>query len=690
MIPDVTFLKSSVMTHKFADLFNPPGITNFMGVLQTEIDPTGISSLNFPPFAMAGNNTANLYINDRFYQATGRPVSFVWYPDRVERFSNYQGFEIKTITTLAVGQRAAIIRIEVKNSNGSKKDLKIRLGAQGGITQKNKGWVEAMPPSEANNKVEVEPKRKALIYSAQNSKACVVQGMYPAADKITAKSFEYTLSLKPGESWKADWVAAVAESNTDALNLYDRIAPFAEKEIEKARQNWNDELKAIFTPENERFSGSLPELNTTNEDILRLYAIAALGVVYFKRDVPESVYGRAYDTLLPRYWQSVTFIWDYALSSFVHALLDPAVMKKYLEYWMKLDIHKHFGTEYLTGGPVGYWYAANDFNMMVLIKDYLRWSGNYGWLDTVIDDPAKNTRLKVADYIESYATGWKKFKSPAGLADYGEIDNLMECVSTYIHEVASLNAANVFNLRTASQLLKTYGQTQKAQNLAAEGQKLVNEFQKLYATGKGHWYSRFPDGKLVDVRHCYDFFTILNTVADDLSSTQKNEMVQFFQKELQTESWMRALAPSDDDAMFSVRPDHQWNGAYPAWPAHSLNALYKAGKPDLAFEWLSGLAKSFNQGPLGQAHFVADVIDSEQGGARKAPFEIPYQTDWACSGGGSWVSVIIESLFGVKAQLNGGISAIPQFGSFDPQAELNNLVYRGKKYNVSKKGLREL
>ena len=151
---------------------------------------------------------------------------------------------------------------------------------------------------------------------------------------------------------------------------------------------------------------------------------------------------------------------------------------------------------------------------------------------------------------------------------------------------------------------------------------------------------------------------------------------------------MRALAPSDSNAMFSVRPDHQWDGAYPAWPAHSLKALYKIGKEDLAFKWLEGMTKSFNQGPLCQAHFVEDVVDPEEGGARKAPFDYPYQTDWACSGGGSWVSVVIESIFGVKAELGGGISVNPKFAEFDPKAELHDLVYRGKKYHVTKNGLK--
>jgi hypothetical protein len=84
------------------------------------------------------------------------------------------------------------------------------------------------------------------------------------------------------------------------------------------------------------------------------------------------------------------------------------------------------------------------------------------------------------------------------------------------------------------------------------------------------------------------------------------------------------------------------------------------------------------------------VIDAEEGGARKAPFDFPYMTDWACSGGGSWVSVLIECIFGIQAELGAGLTARPQFSSFDPSAELHQLVYRGKKYHVSRKGLTEI
>ena len=689
MIPDVDFLKSSPMSHKFGDLFNPPALTNFLGVLHCELDLTAISSLSFPPFSVANNRTAGLFIDDRFFQATANPVTFTWYPDRITREADYKGLKLTSITVMPVMKMAAIIRLQIENRSGAVRKVDIRLALNGGITQEKRPWKSPVPPSEDDNEVQIDGYRNALIFSARHSQACQLQGTNPKPDSINRQGVEFTFTLNPGGIKTIDYVCTIGESLNQAREDYDSIINNVGSEIKKARADWNAELNAIFTPGNPRYSGSLPELYTADSDILRMYVTSILGVVYFKRDNPNSVYGRVYDTLMPKYWQTVTFIWDYALSSFIHTLLDPGVMQKYLERWMQLDIYHHFGTEYLTGDAVGYWYAANDFNMMVLLNDYLCWTGKYDWLQKEIFDLTgkKKKSRRVIEFVDQYASSWNRFKSKNGLADYGGINNLLECVSTYIHEVASLNAANVFNLRSAGQIMQAAGLEKRGRQLLTAAENLLQEVNKLYAPGRGFWFSRMPDGTLMDVRHCYDFFTIINTIGDDLTERQKEEMLGFFVNEFQTEKWMRALAPSDSNAFFSVRPDHQWDGAYPAWPAHSLKALYKIGRADLAFRWLQGLVKSFNQGPLGQAHFVEDVIPPEDGGARKAPFDYPYMTDWACSGSGSWVSVVIESIFGVKAGLDGKLSAHPQFSGFDPKAELHNLMYRGNRYVVTNKGL---
>jgi hypothetical protein len=228
-----------------------------------------------------------------------------------------------------------------------------------------------------------------------------------------------------------------------------------------------------------------------------------------------------------------------------------------------------------------------------------------------------------------------------------------------------------------------------ATRLRRQADELVGEVRKLYVDGKGFWHARYPDGSLVEVRHCYDFQTVLSTIDTDIEDHVKREMVDFFFRELHTPNWMRALSAYDDDAAFDVRPDHQWSGAYPAWPPRAAQALWRVGEGPRALEWMRGLAASANQGPFAQAHFVEAAFPADAGGARKAPPEVPYITDWNVSSSGSWLNVVVESIFGVKPTLRDGISATPDFAGFDPDAELRGLRYQGKHYRVTAAGIEE-
>ena len=75
MIPVVEDLRSSPMTHRFGDLFCPPGLTNFLGCVQSDLDPVAIRSLNFPPFACSDTVTGTLFLNGKIFAAHGKPVT---------------------------------------------------------------------------------------------------------------------------------------------------------------------------------------------------------------------------------------------------------------------------------------------------------------------------------------------------------------------------------------------------------------------------------------------------------------------------------------------------------------------------------------------------------------------------------------------------------------------------------------
>ncbi len=680
-IPRAADLASDVLTHTYDDMFNPPGLTNFLGTAQVDLDVFAVRSVNFPPYSHGDCITGQLYVDGRLARSYGGEVDVVWRPDCVVRSTTVDGLSLRTTTACAPGRPAVVVQLEVEGTPG--REVRLGLALASTATRSPSGWLRPEPPSEPNTLAAADG-RVALVGTGESASAVSLQGLDVPGEVRGQSLVEATLTLDAAGHARLGYVHVLAGTLEEAGEHYDACVADVPAVLGAAEQLWDKALADAFDPAGDGFSGSLPVLETSNEALRKLYWWGVLGVIWFRRDNPASVLGRTYDTLMPRYWQTTTFIWDYSLSSLTHALLDPAPMRRHIEHWIDLDTHAHFGTEWLTGGPVGYWYSVNDFAMTRLVRDYVRFTGDGDFLAAPVG--RDTARKPVAEHLHDWATAWRGLRKDHALADYGGIDNLMECVSSYVHEVASFNAANVWCLRVAAEIIELGGDVDRAELLRKEAGEQAGHVNELYIEGAGFWHARQPDGTLFPVRHCYDFNIVGTTMADDLSETQRAEMVEFFQRELQTPTWMRALSPYDADAAFSLRPDHQWNGAYPAWPADAGRALFALGRGDVALDWLPGLAKTANQGPCGQAHFVEEAVPAMAGGARKSPPQFPYLIDWSCSSSGSWVSLILEGVFGLQIGLDGTVAAAPQLDTLDPDARLLGLRVGGTTYDITAEG----
>jgi hypothetical protein len=686
-VPDpkisVEDLASSPLVHRNGDFFAPPGLTNFLGTTQVDNDLVALRHTTFPPFGGLGHTiTARGYVDGRLITAYGEPVTFRWRPDRVTRTATLGGLEIVTTTVAVPGEQAVVVDIAVRSVDGAAREVSLKLGFDANVTQAARAWTAAETPGEWDNEVVLDVHRGRVVFRARHSEAVSMQGLDTADVTMLPRGVEVALAVPAGGTARVAYVQCLAASEDAAQEAYDRVAADVPAVLAASEAMWDRELAAMFTPGNDSFSGSLPWLETDNAALRRLYLTGAVGVLYHRRDSPHSVVGRAYDTLMPRYWQTLTCIWETSLSSLTHALLDPDVLRRHLERWMATDVHTHFGTEWLTGSTAGNWYSVNDYALTHLVRDLVAWTGGEEWLSTVpAGDPDGRT---VLDHVHRFATAYRELQGDHGLADYGgDINTFLECVSTYNHAIAALNAGAVYCLRTAAEL----DPGERSAGYADEADLLAARVNDLYVRGGGYWNVRHPDGSLVPVRHCYDFITVPRAMGGDLDEAQRREMAEFFVRELQTPTWMHALSPYDDDALFSVRPDHQWNGAYPAWPSEAVAALYALGADDVAAGWLEGLARSANQGPFGQAQFAEVAYAPDAGGARKSPPEFPWINDWADSSTGSYVSMVIEAIFGVRVGVDGAVTATPRLQGVDPGARLRDLVIRGRRYDVDASGI---
>jgi hypothetical protein len=694
--PALEEFTSAALTVRSGELFNPPGLTNFWGCVQAAFDVVAVQHVTFAPYSCGESTHGVLAVNDIAVRAAGQPIEFIWRPDRIERRASVDGFELASTTVMDVRAQTIAVELRVRNPAASPRTARLSLLTGEGVVRADRGWNtpysprecpaisttpwDGTPPPESlrRNRISPCPEQDGILCESTGSQACLLQVTRPAPDRIEGRRLFFHWDLAPGETRALTYLLLIDSDENSARNDLRRTPEF-EPLAARVAQEWRDEIRAAFTPGNQRFSGHLPILETSNTDLRALYLNAAITVLYFKREHPLAKFPRTYATLMPRYWVTTSFLNDWSLTALLLVLLDPVTVREMLYLWLRRGIGQHFGLEYVTGESTGNWYSCNDFAAVRLITTYLRVTGEVALLDELVDGHSLARHLVDATYAFVHRRG------PSGLADFGDRNSLLEAVGTYEHEVASLNAANVWMLREVSQLVGGYlGSPLSAEEFRAEADRMVRAVQQLYVPG-GHWACRQRDGTLVPVKHVWDFIHTLNFLAADLSPEQIAELVATFEREHRTPHWLAALSPLDEDAGFSLRPDHQWNGSYPGWVAFALGALTKAKRDDLVAAWLPGLARTAAQGPFSQAHFTEGYAPLLAGGARKAPTEWPYINDWTVLCAGAFLDVIVLDLFGVDFGYD-QLTARPRLAQLDPRAALHHVRWHGQLHHIAASG----
>ena len=693
-LPSPDDLASVEMEFAFTDLFQLPVFANEWGYGQASKSVSGVTGITFPPLACCGVpdvtwspgllSSCEVSVDGQLLAiAPGNRVKYRWLPQRVDREQTYQGLRFRTRTFMPVKQRAVAEHIELMNTASTARSLVLSFDMRAAVTKKTTFWMSGCP-GEGGNAQRWDAERSRLSFVARSSQAASAQGVQPRADSLVGGHIlQYAVRLQPGESRTFRYVNALADTEQEANRLHDELQATFDEAEQQNEQFYAGMMKALFTPGNSYFSGHLPTLHTDDETLWGLYFNGIKNLMSARRYSPDSTYGPTYVTLGGHTLPTLSFPWDTSLTGFSLALLDPTSLRNLVEVWLREDMHKHLATDYVSGTGVGPWYAANDTAILGCARDYLRVSGDFAWLDKTIAGKS------VLTHLADRALYWETLRhTDRGLADYGNIENLLEVVSTYVHEVAGMNAGNVANMRFVAELLERRGDAARAKELRTKSEDLAGRINRLlYVDGKGWWRAGQPDGTFNEVRHCYDFLAVVDSMGTELSPSQKKEMAAFFWAELATGKWMRALSAGDSDVTWNIRPDHSAIGAYASWPPMSAKALYRLGVPEEKVAgWLREVAKAGNQGPIGQAHFIEDVWLPMKGGAFKCPNDVPYMNEWCCVAGGAFTDLVLDTIFGIEARMD-GLSAKPRLATFDAKAELRGLRHQGKQYRVNSEGI---
>ncbi len=701
-IPESNDLASHRLVYEYSEIFNPPPAQNEWGYCKSTRSVSGITAILFPPYACCGAPsiptpggeispgnliTCELFLNGRILSSYPLPearVAYTWYPHCIRRETQAGGIRFTTETFMPSRQKAVAEEIRVLNESHERRKLTLGFDLRAGVTHKDDLWYSGVP-AEADDRLTPNASDGYIAFESVHTRAVSVQGIAPPPNRIEqGRMLTYEFTLNPGEFRVFRYVNVIGDDPNSVSEDYARLQAGFSRLQKDAENTVNSRIRSAFTPGNSEFSGSVPQIVTRDPALWKLYHAGFLDVLLARRVSPGSVYGPTYVTV-PQDTPTVSYVWDTMMASLGMALLDPAALRTLLETWLAAGgMENHYGTDFLSGKGVGPWYAANDMGILRCAHDYLRVTGDFLWLDKEIEGKI------VLEHLVARALHWKQLdRYGHGLGDYGGIDYLLEAVSTYTHEVAAMNAGNVYGMRFVASLLDRHGDSSRAAQFRSEAKDLAGRINRLlYVDGKGWWKCGQSDGTFVEVRHCHDLLTVLDTMFEDLSDRQKQEMAKFFWNELYTPLWMHALSPGDADASWKpgasrgLRSDHTWIGAYIAWPPMTARGLYKIGASPRLAAWVKRLSVTANQGTFGQAHFVETTFPHDAGGARKDP-----AGGWSEVAGGSFMNMVIDTLFGADLTLDHGIQVNSHLNDFDPKAKLVKLNYQGKSYTISSAGV---
>lgn len=709
------------MTHTAEEVFSPPMAANRRAEAKACKDPMAYRFFQAHPLATAEGNQAQLYLrvpatdSIRPLGELGAPVTYVWRPDRVERHMRCEQLDFTSVMRIASGTDALLIDLEIRNAGmqTAAPDLFLRLLSGVEKLEDTSAWnTVASPVAETR----WDESRRAFVFRGPGG-AVAVQGIdQPPKDprssvalaewvsdgdmrlivsnRVKSPSvyagFGLTVRLQPGGKWRLRFVHVIGEEERRALCEFDAAIRGFGEECALAERDWAEEIAAAFTPGNKRFSGNLPTLRNVPEPVERAYLAGAASLLFMKRQPGAGILPTVYKSISPRSGPTC-WLWDVEQTASTLGLLDPAFLKGISGAWMRSDIHGGWAINYLGGGMLGTTYSVNDYALFNTAFEYLRLTGDTAWLDV------REGTATVGEHLHRAATSWRERPRDGCLADYGAARNLLECVPTYEHAVASLNAANAWMSRRLVEILDGRLSAAERDALGREAACISSEVLGRLAREDGTFSCRYPDGRLQPVAHCYDFAMVSAALDEVLPPQTRERMIEFFRTRLMTPSWMHALAEDDPAAARNFRTDHSAAGAYTSWPAQCIRALGRAGRHREILHWLGvgnpsgGIAGVARQGPYGQGTFHGGPGSPREGGAaRKAPDDAPHYEEWIDAAGGAFSWAILEAVFGLRVPLRGPVSVTRAAWDLVPSAVVENLVVAGRTYRVSEGRLEEI
>ena len=699
-------LSTAWLMRRVTDLKAMPGLNNTLGSIQMEADVLAFKHPVFPPYSGGGELTGYTFLGQRHLAQATDFVSIRWKAYEAARECCADEWSISSRTALHPTEPLVAAVLTITNTAAVKRELNLGFLLSGRSRNTgNKGYAWAVPevPTAVSSFNSIEGLyQDAMVIEAGSTLLC----SNDKGNGFSAQSFSpapsywergqiarFTHDIDPGEEFSIQFTASFHEDQEQAVQLMNDWRGHGEQLLTESRQWWEDLWEAAFTVGNSYFSGNAPVLESSRPEILKLYYMAVLTELTCRRIYPDAATKPCYLTLWPRRGEGSTYLtWEMPYTSGLLSKLDPQALEGLWELTAQAPFLESQVANLLEGSFGGWPCCGHPQTILTGALNLQRWTGDGRWKELQISRKEKqvegfeaasqNQILQTeAGHGEKLMSGFEVFKESlfyhrerslpqSLLADVGNRDAYLECVTDYAHGTAAQTAIQIWALKESASLT--------GEAYEDEIQQLLKEVMGLYQEGKGYFSCRFPDGRLFDAPNLYDLGVVLSNLYDELPAYMVTEIAEFVRDNLITKTWSHNLWPLSVDVVSGVRCDHQWAGCFAAWPAQFVLGLAKCGyEAPWVEEWLQGMSVITDQGPFGQAYWAEDIHDSEAGGAAKCFDELTQGNHWVIQSGVHFFDMAFEGLLGIRADLQGDVSVQGGFQIYQKDSSLYNIKTQG-------------
>ena len=391
------------------------------------------------------------------------------------------------------------------------------------------------------------------------------------------------------------------------------------------------------------------------------------------------------------------YLWDTSGASLLWSLLAPTSMSTANDAFASNDPLVKNALDYITMSSAGKYYAFSPISAFQALANEVRIGG-----ERAAHRRIALTNRTAVEQLVFIANEYLRLPTFNGtvLSDWGgNPTNFLECQATYLHGIAALQASSVWMLREAAVAIRAVGgNASEADDMEQRASVILNDLLPQLAMGDdgGWWWMLYPPSRggnsnnsaptRVEGRFIHDFLYVGQAIAADLSSEQRDGMADFFQRELRTPDFVRAMSQRDPSAAStgSRRADHNQWGSWDGWSGGSITALAHLGRLDDALALARDLGRNLDEGPFGQAHRVFGA-----GEGPNATMARPSRKDqsWMAVCSGYIADGIIRGLFGYQPDLKLKAGAPPALLAPNAargfEGKLRHVRYAGALYTIT-------